>query len=103
MYQRLVVFKNLINAIKADLVCVNIAQHYELKISPQLLITAYSEQDVVIHYIGHKDKTMFLRLEEMGLAHAFYDFLSTVHKSNLVKSKEETLQLMEALYAKYAK
>lgn len=101
MEQRLIVFKRIIDAIKADKVFINIVDPHELKLSPSLLISAYTEKDVVIHHFATNGDSMYIRLLEMGLASSFYDFLSHVHKSKLVKTKEETLEIMEGIYNKY--
>lgn len=99
--QRLVVFKKIIEAIKADQVFINIVDPHKLKLSPSLLISAYTDKDVVIHHFSANGDCMYIRLLEMGLASSFYDFLSNVHKSKLVKSKEETLEILENIFNKY--
>lgn len=101
MEQRLIVFRRLVDAVMADQVFINIAEPSELMLSPTLLITAYTEKEVVIHHFSTNGDSVYIRLLEMGLAHSFYDFLSTVHKSKLVKSKAETIEIMEEIYAKY--
>lgn len=103
MEQRLIVFRRLVDAVKAGQVFINIAEPSELMLSPTLLITAYTEKEVVIHHFSTNGDSVYIRLLEMGLAHSFYDFLSTVHKSKLVKSKSETIEILEEIYAKYAK
>lgn len=101
MEQRLIVFKRLIEAIKDDKVFINIVKPHELKLPPSLLISAYTEKNVVIHHFAANGDSMYIRLLEMGLASSFYDFLSNVHKSKLVKTKEETLEILESIYKKY--
>lgn len=101
MEQRLTIFKNMIDAFKEDKVVINIVDFHDLKISPTLLICAYTEREVVIHHFSSKGDSAYIRLLEMGLASSFYDFLSTVHKSKLVKTKAETLMIMEGIYNKY--
>lgn len=101
MEQRLIIFDGMIEALRAGDVVINIVEPHELKLSASLLISAYTEKEVVIHHFSSKGDSVYIRLLEMGLASSFYDFLSNVHKSKLVKSKEETLEIMEAIYAKY--
>lgn len=101
MEQRLTIFDGMIEALRAGEVVINIVDPHELKLSSSLLISAYTEKEVVIHHFSSKGDSVYIRLLEMGLASSFYDFLSNVHKSKLVKSKEETLEIMEAIYAKY--
>lgn len=101
--QRLVVFKNMLDAAKQGLFRINVLNDNTLKISSALLLCAYSERNIVIHHYGHNKGTLFIRLEEMGISKSFFEFLSTLHTSGLVKSQEETVALMEELYRKYAK
>lgn len=101
MEQRLVVFKRMIEACKADKVFINIVEPHILKLSPSLLISAYTDKDVVIHHFSNAGDSVYIRLLEIGLASSFYEFLSNVHKSKLVKTKEESLKIMEAIYNEY--
>ncbi len=101
MEQRLIVFRRLMDAIKMDKVFVNIVKPHELKLSPSLLISAYTEKEVVIHHFAANGDSMYIRLLEMGLASSFYDFLSNVHKSSLGRTNGGTLESMECIYKKY--
>ena len=101
MHQRLRIFKLLIDALKQEKAVINIVDPHALKISTSLLVSAYTERDVVVHHFSSNGDSVYIQLLEMGLASSFYDFLSNVHKSKLVKTKEESLDILESIYAKY--
>lgn len=98
---RLALLRNFIHGIRDRHVPAHLIRTDRIHIPPQMMLTSYAPNNVVMHYYRKDGHIFLLQPKELSLASAFQDFLEWFPESHLVYSAEDTLAQLEACYKEY--
>lgn len=101
--QRLQMMRRFIDAVKSGRVRASVVKTPLFNLPLPVILIAYSKQNIVLHYLDQQNGIYFIRLEEISLINAFYDFITWNMDGDFVYPEEESLALIEKTYEKYAK